>query len=107
MFAGDHPNVTGYRFAIGEALRITKKNFGGQRRDRSHSWMRHQSSRLYTLLGGALDLAIQIVDRSLQLRIQRQQRIALRAGMRRERQSPQRVLASAGPQGVDPPQSVT
>ncbi len=50
MFRGDHPNVTGYRFPVSEALWITKKHFGGQRRDRSHTRMRHQPSRLCTLL---------------------------------------------------------
>jgi hypothetical protein len=55
----------------------------------------------------SFDLAVQIVDRTLQLWILRQQGVALLTGMCRQRYRPQCVLASAGPQGVAPAQSVT
>src|SRR4029077_17818656 len=80
VFAGNHPDVTGYRFAVSEALRITKKHLGGQSGERSYTGMSHQSERLWPLLCFSLDLAVQIVDRTLQLWIQRQQGVALRAG---------------------------
>ena len=72
MFTGYHPDVTGYGFPVGEASRIAKKHFGGQSRDRSNAGMRHQPSRRGTLLGLLLHLAVQIVDRTLQLGIQGQ-----------------------------------
>ena len=107
IFLGYYSDVTGHGFPIGEAPRIAKKYFGGQRSDRSHARMRHQPSRLRTLLRFSRDLTVQVVDWSLQLGIQRQQRVSLLTGMGSQRQRPQGVLAYAGPQGVAPAQSVT
>src|SRR5271166_3384669 len=100
-------DVTGYALAVREASWITKKYLGGQRRDRPHAGMGHQASRLRPLLRFLLDLAVQFVDRALQLWTQCQQRVALFASMRCQGQSPQRVLACSGPQAVTTPQPVT
>jgi len=67
---GDHPNVAGHRFAIGEPHRITQVHFGGQHGDGPDPWMRHQPSRLRTSAGLSADLLIEVIDRLLQSMVQ-------------------------------------
>jgi hypothetical protein len=106
MFAGDHSDVTGYGLTVGEASRITEKDFGGESGDGSDARMSHQPARLWPLLRLFFDLAVEIADRTLKLRIQREQGVTLLGGMRSQRQGPKRVLASWGPEGVPPAQPV-
>jgi hypothetical protein len=99
MFAGNHSDVTGYGFAASEASRITVEHFGGNGGDRSDIRMSHQSARRWALLRLLLDLAVEIVNRALQLWIQHEQCVAL---VRRMRSQGQRVeqVASCRPESA-------
>src|SRR5215813_7548151 len=107
MFTGDHSDVTGDCFTIGETAWISEKHFGGQRGNRSYARMSHQPKREWSLFSLSLDLAVQMVNGVLKLRIQRQQRIALVGGIWSQGQSTKAVLASWGPERAAATQPVT
>jgi len=106
-FTGDHADVTGDSFPVGEASWITQEDFGGERSDRADAGMSHESARMWSLLSLLLDLMIETVDGMLKLWIQRKQAIALSSGIWGQRQGAESVLASWGPKGAAAAQTVT
>jgi len=104
---GDHADVTGDSFPVGEASWITEEDFSGERSDRANAGMSHESARVWSLLSLLLDLMIETVDEMLKLWVQRKQAIALSSGIWGQRQGAESVLASWGPKGAAATQTVT
>src|SRR5260370_33894313 len=67
--------------------------------------MRQQPSRLWMLGDLFADFLVEFIDRSLQVRVQDQQRSSSLAGMSSQRQRSECLLANSAPQRVAQPQA--
>src|SRR5262245_10372451 len=71
VFARNQANIAGQCLRVAEARRVAEEYFGGERRDRPDARMRHETPRLWTLLGTTLHFLIEFVDLGREVFVER------------------------------------